>query len=208
MDNFSEQLPWKQNTVTSAIPYRTYSWISLATSVPKADPDCPTHLLYAQGRRPTESEKRLRGKHFPFRSSKRGRYVVCYNSKTPSGKHKDAKVVTYCPKCGVHLCIGGCFENFHMKSKYKAFYCDILGCPTYTDRYIPWHWSHCAFWEFLGIRHIVHIVDLGIGHICMLSTEVEKFELLGQISGTGQFAVLWTLDRIRWSITPVLKNVE
>lgn len=84
----------------------------------RADPDCPTHLLYAQGHRPTESEKRLRGKHFPFRPSKHGRCVVCYNSKTPSGKRKDTKVVTYCPKCEVHLCIGGCFENFHTKSKY------------------------------------------------------------------------------------------
>ncbi len=82
----------------------------------RADPECPLRLS-GSGKRPA-AEKRLCGKHFANKSSKRARCAVCYNKKTPHGKRKDTKVSTFCPKCDVYLCIGGCFEKFHTQSKY------------------------------------------------------------------------------------------
>ena len=83
----------------------------------KASTESP--LSYSKGRRPSSLEKRLQGKHFPYKQSTRERCVVCYNTKTPTGSRKDTKTTTYCPKCEVALCIGVCFEVFHTKSKYQ-----------------------------------------------------------------------------------------
>lgn len=82
----------------------------------KASPDCPATLSY-KGRRPTNTEKRLLGKHFPYKSSRRGQCVVCCNKVTSQGK-KDTKTMNFCPKCEVHLCNGSCFEAYHTMSKY------------------------------------------------------------------------------------------
>ena len=84
----------------------------------KASPECPVSLTYAKGRRPASAEKRLLGKHFAFKSSRRGRCTVCSNKVTPDGKKEDTKTMNFCPKCDVHLCVGNCFEVFHTRSKY------------------------------------------------------------------------------------------
>ena len=83
----------------------------------KANPECPVSYL-TKGQRPSASEKRLLGKHFPYQKGKRERCVVCYKEKTASGKRKDTKTSVYCSKCDVSLCIGTCFEDYHTKSKY------------------------------------------------------------------------------------------
>ena len=82
----------------------------------KASPECPINL-YAKGQRPVSAEKRLLGKHFPYKSAHRGRCVVCSRKVTSQGK-KDTKTMNFCPKCDVHICIGSCFEAFHTMSKY------------------------------------------------------------------------------------------
>lgn len=68
-------------------------------------------LSYSKGRKPTACDKRLLGKHFPYKQSERGRCVVCYNEKTLTGSRKAKKTTSYCPKCK------SCFESFHTKSK-------------------------------------------------------------------------------------------
>ena len=82
-----------------------------------------------KGWRPATSEKRLVGKHFPYKISRRGRCVVCSNTKTPEGKRKGTKTSIHCPKCDTYLCIGTCFESFHTKSKYWLLYHIIVWTP-------------------------------------------------------------------------------
>jgi len=65
------------------------------------------------------AEKRLVGKHFAYKNPKRGRCSVCSNKIVPStGKRKDTKTQNFCKKCGVFLCVGSCFENFHTRTTY------------------------------------------------------------------------------------------
>ena len=83
----------------------------------RASPECPPALQC--GRRPLSVAKRLIGKHFPYKSSRRGRCVVCYRKKGGSlGKRKDTKTSSFCKKCDVYLCVGNCFEVYHTHSKY------------------------------------------------------------------------------------------
>jgi len=70
-------------------------------------------VLRGPGRPPTPIP-RLHGKHFAYNSHIRHRCRVCAKQKNPvTGKYKDTKTVTQCDKCGVHLCIGDCFELWH-----------------------------------------------------------------------------------------------
>lgn len=81
-----------------------------------ASPTCPEYLRSGRGRRPVSTEKRLIGKHFAYRSAKRGRCAVCGHTITTVGKRKDKKTQTHCPKCNVFLCQGGCFEAYHTRT--------------------------------------------------------------------------------------------
>ena len=78
-------------------------------------------LRRGPGRNPGQILPRLTGKHFPYRTSTRKRCVVCaYKKTSPRGtKYRDTKVMTWCPKCEVHLCIGTCFECYHTRVNYK-----------------------------------------------------------------------------------------
>lgn len=75
-------------------------------------------ISYSKGRRPSSCDRRLLGKHFPYTKPNRSWCVVCYQNKTPTGARKDTKTRVFCPKCGVYLCIGECFEFYHTRSKY------------------------------------------------------------------------------------------
>ena len=57
----------------------------------KASPNCPPYLQASRGRRPVSADKRLTGKHFPYKSKKRGRCIVCGSQKSSSGKRRDIK---------------------------------------------------------------------------------------------------------------------
>ena len=59
----------------------------------KASTESP--LLYSKGRRPSFLERRLQGKHFPYKQSTRERCAVCYNTKTTTGNRKDTKSSLY-----------------------------------------------------------------------------------------------------------------
>lgn len=78
----------------------------------KASTNCPPYLC---SRVSVSTEKRLIGKHFAYKNTKQGRCRVCSQKK--NGK-KDTKTQNYCQKCGIFLCIGQCFEDFHTKSSY------------------------------------------------------------------------------------------
>lgn len=39
------------------------------------------NVSYSKGRRPAASEKRLLGRHFPYKVAKRGRCIICSNKK-------------------------------------------------------------------------------------------------------------------------------
>lgn len=75
------------------------------------------------GRPYSVSLSRLSEKHYIYRSSVRKQCVVCaYKKTSPRGKkYKDTKIMTYCPKCDVHLCVGKCFEAYHSRVNYKRF---------------------------------------------------------------------------------------
>ncbi len=66
---------------------------------------------------------RLSGKHFVYRNTVRKRCVVCAYKRPSlrSKKYNDKKIMTWCPKCQVHLCIGKCFEAYHVRINYKKF---------------------------------------------------------------------------------------
>ena len=85
----------------------------------QASTNCPKHLVGTKGRQPVSDDKRLMGKHFAYKSSKRGRCCVC-SHKIPAGsmKRKDKKTQNYCKKCEVHLCVGMCFELYHTRTTY------------------------------------------------------------------------------------------
>ena len=85
----------------------------------QASTDCPKHLLDTRGRQPVSDDKRLMGKHFAYKSSKRGRCCVCSHKISAGGtKRKDTKTQNYCNKCEVHLCVGICFELYHTRTTY------------------------------------------------------------------------------------------
>lgn len=73
------------------------------------------------GRPPGQELSRLLGKHFPYRTDVRRRCAVCaYKKSAPrSSSYRGTKVMTWCPKCETHLCIGKCFELYHSRVKYK-----------------------------------------------------------------------------------------
>ena len=75
---------------------------------------CPPYLQGSGNRvRMVASASRLVGKHFAYKSTKRGRCAVC-NKVSPSiSKRKDKKIQNHCPKCDVYLCLGQCFELYH-----------------------------------------------------------------------------------------------
>lgn len=82
----------------------------------KASTNCPPYLC---SRVSVSTEKRLIGKHFVYKNTKRGKCRVCSQKKNPTtGKKKDTKTQNFCQKCGIFLCIGQCFEDFHTKSSY------------------------------------------------------------------------------------------
>ncbi len=66
---------------------------------------------------------RLSGKHFVYRNTVRKHCVVCAYKRpsSRSKKYNDKKIMTWCPKCQVHLCIGKCFEAYHVRINYKKF---------------------------------------------------------------------------------------
>ena len=79
-------------------------------------------VLRGPGRPPTPMP-RLLGKHFAYNSHIRHRCRVCAKQKNPvTGKYKDTKTVTRCDKCGVHLCIGDCFELWHTNANVRLAY--------------------------------------------------------------------------------------
>ena len=85
----------------------------------RASPDCPQYLQGTKGRRPgAASEKRLSGKHFAYKSAKRGRCCVCSQKISSTTGKKDTKTQNFCPKCEVFLCVGQCFEIFHTRTSY------------------------------------------------------------------------------------------
>ena len=69
-----------------------------------------------KGRQPVSDDKRLMGKHFAYKSSKRGRHCVCSYKIPAGGMKRDKK--NYCKKCEVHLCVGMCFELYHTRTAY------------------------------------------------------------------------------------------
>jgi len=53
------------------------------------------------------------GKHFAYKSPKRGRCSVCsHKIVTSTKKRKDTKTQNFCKKFGVFLCVGTCFESY------------------------------------------------------------------------------------------------
>lgn len=84
-----------------------------------ASPNCPTYLRATKGRRPLSAAKHLIGKHFAYKSKKRGRCVVCGDQKSSTGKRKDTKTLNMCQKCNVFLCQGKCFEDYHTRTSYQ-----------------------------------------------------------------------------------------
>ena len=118
----------------------------------KASPDCPATLSY-KGRRPTNTEKRLLGKHFPYKSSRRGRCVVCCNKVTSQGK-KDTKTMNFCPKCEVHLCNGSCFEAYHTMSKYWADYVYNVCSIAILHVFMMHSWRHFLLVRFLYVGYM------------------------------------------------------
>ena len=70
----------------------------------------------SRGRQSVSPDRRLQGKHFPYKSIRRLRCVVCSKKRTPAGQRKDTKTMVFCPKCNVHMCLGTCFEEFHTRS--------------------------------------------------------------------------------------------
>lgn len=85
----------------------------------RASPDCPPYLQDRRTRATVSTEKRLNGKHFAYKNTKRGRCRVCSQKKSAAtGKKKDTKTQNFCRKCEVFLCLGQCFEDFHTKSTY------------------------------------------------------------------------------------------
>lgn len=65
------------------------------------------------------SGKRLIGKHFAYKGSKRGRCSVCSHKIVPgTKKRKDTKTQNFCKKCDVFLCVGVCFERYHTRTEY------------------------------------------------------------------------------------------
>lgn len=83
-----------------------------------ASPACPAYLRATKGRKPVSTAKRLIGKHFTYKSKKRGRCLVCGNHKTSTGKRKDTKTQNFCLKCDVFLCLGKFFEDYHSRTSY------------------------------------------------------------------------------------------
>ena len=83
-----------------------------------ASPNCPSHLHAVKGRKVVSVAKRLTGKHFAYKSKKRGRFAVCGQKKGASGKRMDIKTQNHCPKCDTFLCQGSCFEMYHTRSSY------------------------------------------------------------------------------------------
>ncbi len=73
------------------------------------------------GRPVSQSLSRLTGKHYIYRTSVRRRCVVCaYKRVSARGnKRKDKKIMTWCPKCSAHLCVGSCFEVYHSRVNYR-----------------------------------------------------------------------------------------
>ena len=65
------------------------------------------------GRPSADVLSRLTGKHFPYQSRMRWRCYVCaYKKRSPRGKqYKDKKIMTWSPKCEVHLCVGSCLPH-------------------------------------------------------------------------------------------------
>lgn len=88
----------------------------------QADPDCPKYLSSPRRQHPSvtvDSGKHLLGKHFAYKSSRRGRCCICSQKISPvTKKRKDTKTQNFCKKCGVHLCIGMCFEVYHTRTSY------------------------------------------------------------------------------------------
>lgn len=74
-------------------------------------------------RAPVSEDKRLMGKHFPYRTGKRRRCVVCaYKKVSPNGsRHRGTKTHIWCPKCEKHMCVGKCFELFHTRTYYRNY---------------------------------------------------------------------------------------
>ena len=83
-----------------------------------ASPNCPPHLQGGKGRKVISDAKRLVGKHFAYKNTKRGRCAVCDHKKGPTGQRMDTKTQNYCPKCETFLCQGSCFEVYHTWSSY------------------------------------------------------------------------------------------
>lgn len=67
-------------------------------------PSCPAYLRTTKGRKPVSTAKRLIGKHFAYKSKKRGRCLVCGDRKTSAGKRRDTKTQNFCPK---NFCVWG-----------------------------------------------------------------------------------------------------
>ena len=85
----------------------------------RASTDCPKYLLSTKGRPPASDEKHLLGKHFAYKSSMHRRCCVCSMKISPvTKKKKDTKTQNFCQKCGVHLCVGTCFEVYHTHTSY------------------------------------------------------------------------------------------
>ena len=107
---------------------------SISTGIVKPQKHFRIQLAYALTSRAFEIRRhpgrphstvlsRLSGKHFVYKSTIRKRCMVCvYKKQSPrSKKYKDKKIKTWCPKCNVHLCIGKCFEAYHVRLNYKKF---------------------------------------------------------------------------------------
>ena len=75
---------------------------------------------YQGGRRLRKDLSRLKGKHFPYRDTRRRkRCVVCSKTRTVDNKRKDTQVSVYCPKCNEFLCMCACFERNHSLVNFK-----------------------------------------------------------------------------------------
>ena len=57
----------------------------------KASPQFPPSLQVHRGCRPIAVSKCLTGKHFPYKFTRRGRFVVCYKQKNPRGNQRTQK---------------------------------------------------------------------------------------------------------------------
>ena len=71
----------------------------------------------------TTTLSRITGKHYIYRSSNLKRCRVCSYKKSSSKgtKYKDKKIMTWCPKCNIHLCVGKYFEAYHSRVNYRKF---------------------------------------------------------------------------------------